>query len=153
MYKIVMRGCGLVAGTVAVVYITTLWVAWADGPTGFEVPIGLGAIAASVAVLGGVLSVVGWMIRAESRASSTRIATEVSLTVAGVLEHRLHKVAETTAGRSHDSLVEVMHGLTDGLRADVETWLNRAHTRGMVDEAGHRPGSGNVASISSRRDT
>lgn len=153
MYKIVMRGCGLLAGTVAVVYITTLWVASIDGPAGFEVSARVGAIAASVAVLGGVLSVAGWMIRSESRASSSRIATEVSLTVAGVLEQRLHKVAETTAGRSHDSLVEVMHELTDGLRADVETWLGRAHTRGMVDEAGHRGGNGSVASINSRRDT
>lgn len=152
MYKIVMRGCGLLAGTVAVVYITTLWVAWADGPGGFEVSPRVGAIAASVAVLGGVLSVAGWMIRSESRASSSRIAAEVSITVAGVLEQRLHKVAERTAGQSSDRLVEVMHEIADGLRADVETWLDRAHTRGMIDEAGHR-GNGTVASINARRDT
>lgn len=150
-YKIVVWGCGLIAAAVALIYGTTLAVADADGPGGYEVSATAGALAVSVAVLCGVLSVVGWMIYANGKATSARIAADVSHAIAGVLDQRLHKVADQTADRSHDSLVQVMQEMADALRADFKVAAKRVHTQGMVDEANARLGD-NVSSINGRRD-
>lgn len=171
MYKIIVRLSGATAAVVAVAYITMVAASGADGPAGLEVSARAGAIAVSVAVLGALIAVAGWLIRTENRASAQRdvrpvveqvvaaelkasgerIAAEVCLAVAGALDQRLHKVADQTAGRSHDNLVEVMREMAEDLRAQIQIGMARVHTQGMLDEAALSRAGGKVSPI--RRDT
>lgn len=152
-YKGIVWGSALVAGAAALIYATTLIVAGADGPTGYEVSGRAGAIAVSIVVLGVILAMVGWMIRAAHKESAAKIAAEVSYALVNVLDQRLTRVADRTADRSHDNLVEVMRELTEGLRADFVNYLERAETRGKILEADEQRRRGSVTSINGRRDT
>lgn len=148
--KVISKTSGWVAAIITVAYITAVWAATTDGPAGLEVSGRAGGIAIGGAVLGGVVSLVGWMIRAESRASSDRIAVDVSYAVAGAIHQSLNKVADRSVATSNDAIIEAMRDMLDGLRGEMQTLYLRARTQGMVEEAAQRS---NVASIAGRRDT
>lgn len=161
MPRIIDRLCGTVAAGCAVVYAMTLIGAAID-PGGISMSRQVGRVLLTITIVGTLVAVHGWQTRratadAAERAAE-RIAAGVSHAVAGTLEQLLYRVAERTAGNAHEQLVaairEVADGvsrdLTDSLSGHVETWLGRAHTGGMIAEAGTRVPNGTVSSISRR---
>lgn len=153
-YRIVMRSCGAIAAFGCVVYTMSLIFAQIDGPGGVEIPARFGAVVISITVLCAVVSIVGWMIQWQARRVGQQIAAEATLAVAGVLEQQLRKSAEQTASKATAYMIATVREMLDQQCEVIEIALGRAHTRGMVSEAANRAnGGGNVASISSRRDT
>lgn len=161
MYRIVVRAAGTAAAGCAIFYVMALLGSAID-PGGITLSHRVGTILLTVTVVGALVAVHGWQVEAGARrgadAMAERIAAGVSHAVAGTLEQLLYRVAERTAGNAHEQLVaairEVADGvsrdLTDSLSGHVETWLGRAHTGGMIAEAGHRVPNGTVSSISRR---
>lgn len=170
-YRIVMRSCGAVAALGAVVYIMSLIFTGIDGPGGIEMPDQFGVVTISITVLCGIVALAGWMIRSDNKASAQRdirpliavetdraakqVAAEVTLAVAGVLEQQLVRYAEQTAERSRTAVISAVRQMLDDQAEVIENAVSRAHTRGMIAaEVNSRAnGGGNVASLSSRRDT
>lgn len=156
MYRFIVRSCGTTAAGCAVFYVMTL-IGTAVDPEGIRMPRQLGTILLTVTIVGALVAVHGWQVQAAARRSAERIAATVTHSVAGTLEQLLYRVAERTAGAAHDQLVAAIREVAAGVRADlsnslgeqVETWLDRAHTRGMIDEAAGRS-NGTVSSISRR---
>jgi len=157
MYRVVTRGCGAVAACCAIFYVMTLIGAAVD-PGGIRMPHQLGTILRTVTIVGALVAVHGWQVRVGARRAadeaSERIAAAVTHAVAGSIEQLLYRVAEGTARTAHDELVAAIREVAAGVSADlsdalggrVETWLGRAHTRGMIEEAAGRS-NGNVAPI------
>jgi len=162
MHVAVIRFCGTVAALAVLIYTMALIFSAID-PAGIRMSAPVGSVLLTIAAVNTLIAVNGWQVRAgvrqETPAAAERIAAAVSLTVLGAMEQRMYKVAEHTAGTAHDQLVaairEVAAGvsadLTDSLGGRVETWLGRAHTRGMIEEATGRP-NGTVSSIARRGD-
>jgi hypothetical protein len=157
MYRIVVRAAGTAAAGCAIFYTMALIGAAID-PGGITVPRQLSRILLTVTIVGAVVAVHGWQVESGARRAADeaaeRIAAAVTHAVAGSIEQLLYKVAESTARTAHDELVaairEVAAGvsmeLTDALGGRVETWLGRAHTRGMIEEVGGRS-NGTVAPL------
>jgi hypothetical protein len=149
MHSVVIRICGTIAATAALIYTMALVFSALD-PDGIRMSARVNAILLTIIGTATLVAVNGWQARA-----SAREAVGTAVTVK--LEQLLYRVAEQTAGTAHDQLVaairEVAHGvsadLTDSLGAKVETWLGRSHTQGMIDES--RPGA-TLASINGRRE-
>lgn len=181
MFRIVMRTCAAAATVGCVVYATIAIAAVIDGPTALQIPIRVNAIVLSALTLTATLATAAWLIKAGNRDSAikdirpiiaaelkvalgeaaSQLAASVTHDVAGLLEQRLHKVAEKTAAaataRTAAAVREIAaaerDGLVEDLTALIETGLSRAHTGGMITESDRRIPNGNVASISGRRDT
>jgi hypothetical protein len=157
MYRVITWTCGAVAAVCATVYVMILIGAAVD-PGGIRMPRQLGTILLTVTIVSTVIAVHGWQVRVGARRAADeaaeRVAAAVTHAVAGSIEQLLFRVAEKTASNAHAELVaairEVAAGvsadLTDALGGRVESWLGRAHTRGMIEEAGGRT-NGNVAPI------
>jgi len=157
MYRVISRGCGAVAVCCAGLYAMIL-LGTAVDPRGITMPRQLSTILLTVTIVSTLVAVHGWQVESGARRAADeaaeRVAAAVTHAVASSLEQLLYKVAERTASNAHAELVaairEVAAGvsmeLTDSLGGRVETWLGRAHTRGMIEEAGART-NGNVAPI------
>lgn len=170
-YRVVMRSCGAVAALGCVIYVMSIVFTRIDGPGGVEVPDQFGVVTVSITVLCAMVSLAGWMIRSDNKASARRdiqpliaaetdraareVAAEVTLAVAGVLEQQLVRCAERTAERSRTAVISAVRQMLDDQAEVIENAVSRAHTRGMIaaEVNGRANGGGNVASISSRRDT
>lgn len=153
-YRIVMRSCGAVAALGCVIYVMSLIFAQIDGPGGVEIPSRFGSIVTAVTLLCAIVSIVGWMIQWQAKRVGQQIAAEATVALAGVLEQQLRKSAEQTAGKATAYTIATVREMLDQQCEVIEIALGRAHTRGMVSEAASRAnGGGNVASLSSRRDT
>jgi hypothetical protein len=157
MYRIVVRAAGTAAAGCAIFYAMALIGAAID-PGGITVPRQLSRILLTVTIVGAVVAIHGWQVQVGARRAADeaaeRTAAAVSHAVAGSIEQLLYRVAEGTARTAHDELVAAIREVAAGVSADlsdalggrVETWLGRAHTRGMIEEVGGRP-NGNVAPI------
>jgi hypothetical protein len=155
MHRNLLIISGAIAAVVAVMYGTAVAAATMDGPHGMEVSSRFGAIALSAIVLSGLLSLQGWMIRAESRSSAKLIAAVVADVVAGAVAARIQqsltRVADESVDKSSDAIIEAMRDIAEGLSGEMQTMVLRARTQGMVEEATQRA-AGNVASLAGRRD-
>jgi len=161
MYRIVVRAAGTAAAGCAIFYTMALIGAAID-PGGITVPRQLSRILLTVTIVGAVVAVHGWQVESGARRAADeaaeRIAAAVTHAVAGSIEQLLYKVAESTARTAHDELVAAIREVAAGVSADlsdslggrVETWLGRAHTGGMIAEAGQRGAS--LTSINGRRE-
>lgn len=161
-YKYVVRGCGSFAVIGAAIYATVALAALAEGPdSGLRLPLRLNAVILfAIATTAGV-GTIGWLIQEATkclaRMLGNQVAADVSVAVLGTLEQRMVVVAERTASSSGEQVVTairaiaeaVADGLTTRLGEQLETWLDRAHTQGMTDEA--RVKSATVAHLNSRR--
>lgn len=153
LYRFYLKACGITAGLAAVVYAMALIFAAID-PVGVHMSPRVGTILLTVTATCTLLAITGW----QHLASEDRIAAAVTVAVIGVLEQRMVKVAERTAGNAHDQLVTAIREVADGVAADlttslgsgVESWLSRAHTQGMIAEAGSRP-NGSVTHLAAGR--
>jgi hypothetical protein len=175
VYRIVIRTCGTVAAVGTVIYGTISVAAAVEGPDStLHIPARLHALVLAALILTTIVSASGWLIRSANRTSAAtdirrvvaaelktaldtageELAATVTHEVAGLLEQRLHKVADKTAAaatsRTIAAVREIAAAERELLMADLEAFLEtvrlRAHTGGMVAEATSR--NGNVASIS-----
>jgi len=181
VYRIVIRSCGTVAAVGTVIYGTISVAAAVEGPdSALHIPARLHAVVLAALVLATIVGASGWLIRSANRASAAtdirrvvaaelktaldaagdELAATVTTEVAGLLEQRLHKVADKTAAaattRTIAAVREIAAAERELLMADLEAIVEavrlRAHTGGMVAEATSRA-NGTVASISRTRET
>ncbi len=182
LYRTVIRSCGTVAAVGAVVYCTISVAAAVDGPdSSLNIPHRLNILILTALILAVIVSTSGWLIRTANRHSATtdirrvvaaeletaleaageKLAAAVTHDVAGLLEQRLHKVAEKTAkdatARTVAAVTAIAGAERDIILSDldsrIESWLKRTQTMWMIAETNGRTGNGTVASINSRRDT
>jgi len=161
MYRIISRGCGVVAACCATFYVMALIGAAID-PGGINVSRQLSTILLTVTTVSTLIAVHGWQVDTSARRAADeaaeRAAAVVTHAVAGSIEQLLFRVAERTASTAHNELVAAISEVAAGVSADlsdalggrVETWLDRAHTRRMIEEAAAGRSNGNVSSISRR---
>jgi len=146
MYTVVTRATAGVAAIVTVVYVTALVLSAEDGPRGLEVGDQVTMIAVAAVSACVVLGVGAVLVRDIVRTEIAQRADNLPERLADALVERLRRpLAKATAERVSG---ETRH-IIEEVAGIIETGLARAHTGGMVAEAGQRGAS--LTAINGRR--
>lgn len=136
LYRWIMTTAGLVALVTAVVFLSILIAATADGPGGIEVAMHWSAVAVVVAINGAVIHISLWAFRRALREEVPTIAQitadRLAERLAPALEAGMKRTAADTIGRTSALVRESVTG--ELMQEMLDAAVKRARTYGMTHQ-------------------